>query len=668
MAVGGLREYLMRALMPQQSKGGVSTMPIPQEDMSMYRQAIDPVQIREMQAKILLDKATQRLKDEARSNIDGLLFGSTPTEASMMGILGEEEPVQDINIPPLAEDVIGLSDIEELRKMYQGDAIMPESDLYQGEDVVSPESERLQEVETPQGRRWIMTPPETTIPENKGLPPHRLGVNDLVSKPYSTSEGVKPEDYATADEYVKAQGESVYHGTNEEFNSFKLGKTTGAQGRTSKQGIWFTDSKEEAIQYAKLAGKRNYQNQEQYDKKIEKLISKSETAADKGDYDTQEKLLAEAEALEIEMKSIEPKEIIVESFLPKNMLTYDSVTLFNSDEMDNVIEKAKKEGYDGVAFTNISDSPFGLAKPTNQYVVFNPKHIKTEAQLRREWEDAQKTKSIKSELPPQKLGQVSTDTSDKIDENDLDDSTVGMVENLTDKVAEVEGKAVGSNMKTYKSINLTNICPKKLEGKPCEYCYIEYHRETGDLLAKPLIAKNNYNGELLRFRQDTVDKLNDMAGIRIFNSGDYIRKQQHGQVSRILDDAKTRGLLVKGITKVPEFVEDFHDHPAISVINVSIDTSGSGVNWDIAKELRNKYPKVRIRSVAKNPQEARMFGDMEWVDVITLYHGKSKKLKEKGYIDMPHSSDAFKEIAKKYPNKVCCQTGKCATCPIKCGL
>ena len=193
--------------------------------------------------------------------------------------------------------------------------------------------------------------------------------------------------YKSADEFVKAQG-TVYHGTNEEFEVFELGKTTGAQGRTSRHGIWFTGNKDEAVQYAKLSGKRNYQNQEQYEKKIERLISKSEKAEATGDYDRQEKLIAEAEALDLEMRSIEQKEIVREAILPKNMFTHDSVKLFNSDEMDNVIAKAKRKGYDGVEFTNISDSPFGLSVKTNQYVVFDPSQIKTKQQLTDIWNKA----------------------------------------------------------------------------------------------------------------------------------------------------------------------------------------------------------------------------------------------------------------------------------------
>ncbi len=184
-------------------------------------------------------------------------------------------------------------------------------------------------------------------------------------------DNIAPQDTTEA-----GKGEIVYHGTNEEFDKFVVGKKTGAQGLTSKYGVWFTSDKEEALQYARLAGKRNYQNQEKVEKKVNSLIRKAEQAASRGDYDSQEKMYAKAEKLESEMRAIKPKEIVKEAILPKNMLIHDSMEVFNSDQMVDVIKKAKQERYDGVKFTNIQDSPYGLERNTTQYIVFSPSKIK----------------------------------------------------------------------------------------------------------------------------------------------------------------------------------------------------------------------------------------------------------------------------------------------------
>jgi GNAT superfamily N-acetyltransferase len=168
---------------------------------------------------------------------------------------------------------------------------------------------------------------------------------------------------------------SAYHGTNEEFDKFELKRATGAQGLTSKYGVWFTNNKDEASQYAQLAGSRNYQNQIEYESRIGKLIKQSEKFDRQGNYDKSEQLILEAERLESEMRSIKPKEVVKDVVLPKNLMEYDSVEVFNSTEMEDVIKKAINSGYEGVKFTNIEDSPFGLGKGTTQSIIFNPEKI-----------------------------------------------------------------------------------------------------------------------------------------------------------------------------------------------------------------------------------------------------------------------------------------------------
>ena len=61
------------------------------------------------------------------------------------------------------------------------------------------------------------------------------------------------EKYDSAEEFVKSQGEVVYHGTNQEFDQFQMSEEQDRKGYTSGEGFWFTRSKEEAQQYAELS-------------------------------------------------------------------------------------------------------------------------------------------------------------------------------------------------------------------------------------------------------------------------------------------------------------------------------------------------------------------------------------------------------------------------------
>lgn len=252
---------------------------------------------------------------------------------------------------------------------------------------------------------------------------------------------------------------------------------------------------------------------------------------------------------------------------------------------------------------------------------------------------------------------------------------------------------ISTNSKTMKSIDLTTNCPKRrafeklksdlmllgvivdtaeqckellntttdVEVKkllinavyPCSYCYVENARKAG-FNAKKVYDQCLYTGEILRFNQNTIDKLNDVGGMRTFSFGDY-EEWMDAQIMRIVTDAKARGLKLKAITKVPAFVEKFHDY--FNIIHVSVDNIGDGVAHDIALQLKTKYPNVLIRSVVLKDADLEVLEPIS--DIITFHHGRD------AYHNYRH--DEVMKFTEMYPGKVCCQTGKCATCPVKCG-
>lgn len=217
--------------------------------------------------------------------------------------------------------------------------------------------------------------------------------------------------------------------------------------------------------------------------------------------------------------------------------------------------------------------------------------------------------------------------------------------------------AISVNSKTGFSIDCTTDCPKRRNGKACKYCYVEASRNAR-FNAKIITETCTYAREILRYSAAKIAKLNASGGIRMFSFGDYMVEHRE-TIRQILDDCHTMGLNVKVITKVPDFITEFHDHPAIRRIHVSVDNVGDGVDWKIAKTLRKKYSKVLIRSAIMNPEDVKT---LNFSDIYTFNHARLAHL---GYRTF-HRADVA-EYAVELPGKVCCTTGSCFSCPVKCG-
>lgn len=211
---------------------------------------------------------------------------------------------------------------------------------------------------------------------------------------------------------------------------------------------------------------------------------------------------------------------------------------------------------------------------------------------------------------------------------------------------------------------------------PCSYCYVEearaeairFHRmgksrmEVIGAKAKPVVRSVPYVDKILKFSDAKIAELNKRGGLRMFSFSDYVRSANRTEVDLLLKHCKERGLSVKAITKNPEFVEDFGDTGI--TINLSIDWQAKGgpaVDWDVAVALQKKYPNVKIRTVARNPEEVRWFltHDKLDVNVITPFHGKNQG----EFVDMSGNSKGGQQLRAiieenpKYAERVCCQVG-----------
>ena len=251
-------------------------------------------------------------------------------------------------------------------------------------------------------------------------------------------------------------------------------------------------------------------------------------------------------------------------------------------------------------------------------------------------------------------------------------------------------RAIRDNSKTLRSFECTTLCPKHLRGIACTYCYVQaaIQRHFDDPAA---CAQTAYRG--LGMNQKTIDELNRRGGLRLFSFADYIDTPQcDRKIEELNREAKSRGLLLKAVTKRTDFVEKHHDK--MDVVNVSVDSIGSGVRWKEAQRLREKYPNVMVRSVVANQDEIEEWGNRDWVDIITPYHNgvinykldRSDPYALREYEERRREGEGVKdsvtfrdmdskknpEVANrlsKYYNKVCCLGGKkCGECGIVCGL
>jgi hypothetical protein len=256
--------------------------------------------------------------------------------------------------------------------------------------------------------------------------------------------------------------------------------------------------------------------------------------------------------------------------------------------------------------------------------------------------------------------------------------------------------AIHPNSKTGISMDFSTDCPERLA--PCPYCYVEHGRNAEKLFNmkgnNKVIVETPYRREILAMPREMVERANGQGGMRAHSFSDYRPTQDYNQWELALQDAEAKGLYIKAITKQSEFVHAFGDHPNLR-LNISVDwlprEMSNSPTMAEALALKAGRENIKIRTVALNEEQAWKMAADPNVNVVTMYHGLTgDKLKQilmaqnKGLIDkvgkerlwkeieswqnMPGNSKAFKRLAEKYPNKICCQSGKCGGDPTKCGF
>ncbi len=199
-----------------------------------------------------------------------------------------------------------------------------------------------------------------------------LTIEDVSLKGKGEILKTNPKNFKTAEDYVKAQGTPVYHGTNREFSSFYKANPIEGHGTNGAfgNGFYFTDKPDYAKKYAdyavKQSGGTGRIENVNVNLKNPFIINKN-TSIDKI------KRLVETNA---DYSSLHN---------PKS--PGDTALNYIIDNSQKFTDNLKKEGYDGVIATlNHGKGDF---KEIN---VFSPSQIKTKSQLISEWNKAQKLK------------------------------------------------------------------------------------------------------------------------------------------------------------------------------------------------------------------------------------------------------------------------------------
>ena len=145
--------------------------------------------------------------------------------------------------------------------------------------------------------------------------------------------------------------------------------------------------------------------------------------------------------------------------------------------------------------------------------------------------------------------------------------------------------------------------------------------------AKKRVSYVAYDGHILKWKQNRIDKLNSHYGLRMYSFSDF-HPAFVLENMQMITDASVRGLKMLGYTKDTDFVEIF----APTGMNINISTFGFesggnvyenniiGANWDKAKALREQNPNVGITFVATNDHLVEWALAQDWIDVVIPYH------------------------------------------------
>ena len=181
------------------------------------------------------------------------------------------------------------------------------------------------------------------------------------------------------DEAARAAGythQGLFHGSSARFDRFMLEfRGSAAGGISANDAFFLSDSERTARGYAVYAAE---------DGPVKRLMKDAEDAEKRGDWDEQERLMAQAEDMvygeDGATATAERRKnaVVYSLFARGNFLEVDaegkSAEEFGS--LTAMIEQARRKKLDGVIFRNLDDAPY-LNDPATHFAIFGPANIKS---------------------------------------------------------------------------------------------------------------------------------------------------------------------------------------------------------------------------------------------------------------------------------------------------
>lgn len=149
--------------------------------------------------------------------------------------------------------------------------------------------------------------------------------------------------------------------------------------------------------------------------------------------------------------------------------------------------------------------------------------------------------------------------------------------------------------------------------------------------AKKRVNYVAYNGHILKWSQNRINKLNSMYGLRMYSFSDFSPAFALENM-QMVTDAAVRGLKMLAYTKVPAFAEIFADtgmniNVSVFATEVKGDNGSSivennlmGADWKAAQKLRSEHENIGITFVATSDAQVEWALAQDWIDVCIPYH------------------------------------------------
>jgi hypothetical protein len=172
-----------------------------------------------------------------------------------------------------------------------------------------------------------------------------------------------------------------------------------------------------------------------------------------------------------------------------------------------------------------------------------------------------------------------------------------------------------------------------------------------------------YNQEIINFKDSQIKEMNDRAGIRMLSATDFDPTHLI-QVLQGFAHATTRGLMGHAYSKDPYTILVLSPAGLKGNMSISADGRGgksgnsfssdyvNGMDWRLAKKLREKYPNAGTMFVAKNNEQLKWALKQDWIDMIIPHHAANwAPLDPKVFELDDFSSYQHEDWSKERPDK-----------------